>query len=128
MKLELLAGKDGLDRRITIAHPQKTGLALSGFDAYLKGGRVLVFGESEVRYLETLTAEERGTAMRRVFSHPLPCLLVTGGADAPAEALTEADRASVPLLRTKTPLPTQSRSFRHSSIHTWPREGRCTAC
>ena len=27
--------------------PQKTGLALSGFDAYLRGGRVLVFGESE---------------------------------------------------------------------------------
>ncbi len=105
LEVELLAGKDGLDRRITIAHPQKTGLALSGFDAYLKGGRVLVFGRSEVHYLETLTAEERGTAMRRVFSHPLPCLLVTGGADAPAEALTEADRASVPLLRTKTATP-----------------------
>jgi HPr kinase/phosphorylase len=105
LEVELLAGKDGLDRRITIAHPQKTGLALSGFDAYLKGGRVLVFGRSEVHYLETLTAAERGSAVRRVFSHPLPCLLVTGGADAPSEALTEADRASVPLLRTKTATP-----------------------
>jgi len=105
LEVELLAGKDGLDRRITIAHPQKTGLALSGFDAYLKGGRVLVFGRSEVHYLETLTAEERGSALRRVFSHPLPCLLVTGGANAPSEALTEADRASVPLLRTKTATP-----------------------
>jgi HPr kinase/phosphorylase len=105
LEVELLAGKDGLDRRITIAHPQKTGLALAGFDAYLKGGRVLVFGRSEVHYLETLTAEERGAAMRRVFSHPLPCLLVTGGADAPTAARTEADRASVPLLRTKTATP-----------------------
>ena len=59
LDLELLAGADGLDRRITIPHTQKTGLALSGFDAYLRGGRVLVFGESEVRYLETLTADGR---------------------------------------------------------------------
>ena len=31
LDLELLAGGDGLDRRITIPHTQKTGLALSGF-------------------------------------------------------------------------------------------------
>ena len=42
-------------------HPahQKTGLALSGFDAYLREGRVLVFGESEIRYLESLEQPAR---------------------------------------------------------------------
>src|SRR3954447_965811 len=105
LDVELLAGANGLDRRITIAHPQKTGLALSGFDSYLQGGRVLVFGGSEVHYLETLTAAERGAALTRIFGHPVPCLLVTGGAVPPPEVLTEADRAGVPLLRTKTPTP-----------------------
>jgi HPr kinase/phosphorylase len=105
LEVELLAGKEGLERRITIAHPQKTGLALSGFDSYLQGGRVLVFGGSEVHYLETLTASERTAALTRVFSHPVPCLLVTGGAVPPPEALVEADRASVPLLRTRTATP-----------------------
>ena len=103
--LELLAGQSGLERQITIPHTQKTGLALSGFDAYLRPGRVLVFGTSEVRYLETLTAEDRAVALRRVFSHELPCLLVTGGASPPPETITEADRASVPLLRSRTPTP-----------------------
>ena len=37
---------------ITSPHIQKTGLALAGFDEYLKPGRVLIFGESEIRYLE----------------------------------------------------------------------------
>ena len=69
--LELLAGSTGLERRITIPHTQKTGLALSGFDAYLRPGRVLVFGTSEVRYLETLTAEGRAVALQRVFSHEI---------------------------------------------------------
>lgn len=105
LDLELLAGASGVDRRITIPHTQKTGLALSGFDAYLRPGRVLVFGTSEVRYLETLTSDDRAIALRRVFSHDLPCLLVTGAATPPPETIVEADRAGVPLLRSRTPTP-----------------------
>ena len=105
LDLELLAGTAGLDRRITIPHTQKTGLALSGFDAYLRPGRVLVFGRSELHYLDTLPAADRTAALRRVFSHDFPCLLVTGGADAPPEALVEADRAGVPLLKTRVTTP-----------------------
>jgi HPr kinase/phosphorylase len=105
LDLELLAGGTGLERRITIPHTQKTGLALSGFDAYLRPGRVLVFGRSEVRYLETLTADERGEALRRVFSHDVPCLLVTGGATMPPETVAEANRAGVPLLSSRAATP-----------------------
>ena len=105
LDLELLAGGAGLERRITIPHPQKTGLALSGFDAYLRPGRVLVFGRSEVSYLENLTAGERGEALRRVFSHDVPCLLVTGGATMPPETVAEADRAGVPLLSSRAATP-----------------------
>ena len=69
LDLELLAGSDGLGRHITIPHTQKTGLALSGFDAYLRGGRVLVFGESEIRYLEALDSHDR-TAHPRLQGLP----------------------------------------------------------
>jgi HPr kinase/phosphorylase len=106
LDLELLAGADGLERRITNPHTQKTGLALSGFDEYLRGGRVLVFGESEIRYLESLEAPDRAAVMRRVLNnHGLPCLLVTDGFDMPVEIPTEADRARVPLLRTRAATP-----------------------
>jgi HPr kinase/phosphorylase len=101
MDLELLAGGEGLDRRITIPHTQKTGLALSGFDAYLRGGRVLIFGESEVRYLDTLATDARAAVMQRVFSRDLPCLVVTGGHSTADDVLVEANRARVPLLRTR---------------------------
>src|SRR5688500_7242276 len=105
LDLELLAGGEGLDRRITIPHTQKTGLALSGFDAYLRGGRVLVFGESEIRYLETLEPPDRTAVVRRVLSHDLPCLLITDGFDTPPELAVEADRSRVPLLRTRAATP-----------------------
>ena len=56
---DLLGGSAGLDRQITLPHIQKTGLALAGFDEYLRPGRVLVFGESEIRFLERMPAETR---------------------------------------------------------------------
>jgi HPr kinase/phosphorylase len=105
LDLELLAGADGLNRRITIPHTQKTGLALSGFDAYLRDGRVLVFGESEIRYLEGLATPQRTAVLRRVLSHELPCLLITDGFTPPPELPIEADRAGVPLLRTRAVTP-----------------------
>jgi HPr kinase/phosphorylase len=105
LDLELLAGGEGLDRRITIPHTQKTGLALSGFDAYLREGRVLVFGESEIRYLESLDHEARTGVLQRIFGYALPCVLVTDGFDPPQEVRTEADRAQVPLLRTRAATP-----------------------
>ena len=103
--LELLAGAGGLDRRITNPHPQKTGLALSGFDRFLREGRVLVLGESEVRFLESLAPTERTEVIRRVYSHALPCLVVTAGFSPPPELAAEADRANMPLLKTKAATP-----------------------
>jgi HPr kinase/phosphorylase len=105
LDLELLAGADGLHRHITIPHTQKTGLALSGFDAYLRGGRVLVFGESEIRYLEGLAGAERTAVLRRVMGHELPCVLITDGFSPPPEMAIEADRGRVPLLRTRAATP-----------------------
>ena len=103
--LELLAGAGGIDRPITNPHPQKTGLALSGFDKYLREGRVLVLGESEVRFLEALSPDERTAVMRQVFSHAIPCLVVTAGFHPPAEVLAEADRARLPVLKTRAATP-----------------------
>ena len=106
LPLEVLAGADGLSRVITSPHIQKTGLALAGFHEYLKPGRVLIFGESEIRYLESLETAARVDALRLALTHDFPCVLMTGGFAAPAELMVEAERARVPLLRTTVATPT----------------------
>src|SRR5262249_38010081 len=106
LPLELLAGADGVDRLITSPHIQKTGLALAGFHAYLKSGRVLIFGESEIRYLESLDPAARAQVLGLAFGHDFPCVLITGGVTPPAEAVIEAERARRPLLQTPIPTPT----------------------
>src|SRR5437867_13144270 len=85
LPLELLGGADGLDRVITSPHVQKAGLALAGFHEYLRPGRVLIFGESEIRYLESLDAGARTTAMRLAMTLDFPCVLITGGFAPPLE-------------------------------------------
>ena len=105
LPLELLSGHGGLERIITSPHIQKTGLALAGFHEYLQPARVFVFGESEVRYLESLPATERMNMLAAAFSHDIPCVLITGGGTPPVELLQTAERYNVPLLRTAVATP-----------------------
>jgi HPr kinase/phosphorylase len=105
IELELVAGAGGVERRITNPHPQKTGLALSGFDQYLREGRVLVLGESEVRFLESLSPEARLAIARRVFAHNIPCLVITAGLTPPRELCDESDLANLPLMRARAATP-----------------------
>jgi len=101
LPLELLAGGRGLQRKITNPYIQKTGLALAGFHEYLHPGRVLIYGESEVRYLEGLDPPARQRALGQSFATEVPCVLITGGLEAPDDLVQEADRAGVPLLSTR---------------------------
>src|SRR4029450_7173504 len=100
LSIELLAGSGGLHRKITSPYIQKTGLALAGFHEYLQAGRILLFGEGEVRFLESADSATRRDALAKCFTANLPCLLVTGGAEISSEVLVEGDRAGVPILRT----------------------------
>jgi HPr kinase/phosphorylase len=105
LSLQLVAGSSGLSRVIASPYAQKTGLALAGFHEYLRPGRVLVFGQSEVSYLESLPPAERVQTMRRTFEHDIPCVLITAGLAGPPELATEADRMGVPVFRTTIATP-----------------------
>src|SRR5262245_24540398 len=106
LPLELLAGAPGLDRLITSPHIQKTGLALAGFHEYLKPGRVLIFGESEIRYLECLETAARAASLRLALTLDFPCVLITGGIAPPLEVETEAEQARLPVIKTSIATPT----------------------
>jgi HPr kinase/phosphorylase len=105
LPFELLGGRDGLQRTISSPHIQKTGLALAGFDAYLQPARILVFGESEIRYLESLDVTNRLNVLAAAFSHDIPCVLITSGWEPPVELLAASDRYQIPLLRTAVSTP-----------------------
>ncbi|HET6411758.1 MAG TPA: HPr(Ser) kinase/phosphatase [Anaeromyxobacter sp.] len=100
LRLTLLAGKQGLSRRISASRIQKPGLVLAGFTEYLHKERVQVFGNTEMSYLATLPKERAAAVLRKFFAQDIACLVVTKGLELPEEMLSAADEAGVPLLRT----------------------------
>ncbi|MGH9346026.1 MAG: HPr(Ser) kinase/phosphatase [Vicinamibacterales bacterium] len=105
LALDVVAGAAGLERPIASPHIQKTGLALAGFHEYIRPGRVLVFGESEIRYIESLAPAERLHALESTFGHDIPCVIITGGWPPPPEMVTAAEAHHMPLLRTAVTTP-----------------------
>src|ERR1700738_5701446 len=99
LRLELLAGENGLDRRIVSSRIQKPGLALTGFTEHIHKDRLQVFGNTELSYLATLTAPEQRARMRSLFGLPISCLIVTTNLPVDDMHRREANDARVPLLR-----------------------------
>jgi HPr kinase/phosphorylase len=98
LNVRLLAGAQGLGR--TIDHPriQKSGLSLVGHVRGVVPTRIQVFGETELSYAETQSAESQRHAAETLFSLGLACVLVTRGVDPPRPFAEEADRSGTPLV------------------------------
>lgn len=100
LKLELVAGQSGLERRISSSRIQKPGLALTGFTEHLHPERLQVFGNTEISYLKTLTLEEQNAVLQKVFESNLACVVVTKGLEVPRPLLEGCERTGLALMRT----------------------------
>ncbi|MDJ0761521.1 MAG: HPr(Ser) kinase/phosphatase [Myxococcota bacterium] len=98
--LEIVAGHDGLDRRVTATSVQKPGLALAGFPEMLKPGRVQILGRTEVDYLWSLAPTPRTAAVENLLGGTPPVVVVTRGADIPEQLIASATTRRIPLLLT----------------------------
>ena len=99
--LELIAGKAGLDRRISEGAVNRPGLALSGFYSYFAHRRIQVFGLAEYSYLSTLNAEDRAPRLREFFSKHIPCVVMARGKRISPEMLELSDEFQVPLISSR---------------------------
>src|SRR6187399_1344371 len=61
-------GNKGLDKIIKDQHIHRPGLALAGYTALFTFDRVQILGNTEMRYLKTLTPEQRTKALKKFFS------------------------------------------------------------
>jgi HPr kinase/phosphorylase len=102
LSLELIAGEEGLNRRIRVAEVHRPGLALSG---YLKGHackRLLVFGKVEIEYLKSLDHDIRIVRLEEMLKSDLvPALIVARRYRAPRELIEICRRHQIPLFRSE---------------------------
>ena len=101
LRLEVLNPGVPLDAEIRDSDVSSPGVALSGYTERFAEGRMQVFGETEITYLESLTEEERRERVRGVFSFSIPAAFVTKGLPVSEAFLEVATEHGVPILRTQ---------------------------
>ena len=100
LELELVAGAEGVNRRIEEAAMNRPGLALTGFYQYFAPRRIQILGHAEMAYLASLSEAERYARLKTLFSHHLPCVVVTRRHRILPELLKLAEEFRICVLRT----------------------------
>jgi len=76
-KLELLSKNPDEERKITDQNLHRPGLALAGFFDLFSYSRIQVFGNTEVKYLKSLSDDKQKKALLSIFKFNVPCIILT---------------------------------------------------
>lgn len=96
--LRTIAGETGFSRVIAWGRIQRPGLALAGFQAFIKPGRIQILGESELHYLDTMPPDVRSERIAAICALPVAAFVVTKGQPVPEDLARECRAREVPLL------------------------------
>jgi len=99
-KLKHINEQINLSRKIFDQNLHRPGLPLAGFLDLFSYKRVQVFGNTEMKYLEALTLEERVKALDRIFNFEIPCIIITNDNHVFSEMLDLATKHNVPVFIT----------------------------
>lgn len=102
LKLTCIAGRNGLNRKISIPDINRPGLALSGFFEDFAYKRVQLFGRGEWSYLKACRSEEEKLLyLERMFAKEIPCCVFSYGLMPTEEFLEIAGRHGCPVLQSE---------------------------
>lgn len=107
LKLELVAGKEGLDRVIREKSINRPALALTGYFKHFAARRAQLFGAGEMAYMRDLREESQAIILNEIVHRNIPCILLSRNL-APTKPMIDVCNAqNVPLFRT----PMKSKDF-----------------
>jgi HPr kinase/phosphorylase len=100
LKLDLVAGENGLHRLIHEGTVNRPALALTGFFKYFAHKRPQVFGAAEMAYLKTRAQEEQIRTFQQMVKKSIPCIILTRNYQPTHPLLAVAQEMNLPLFRT----------------------------
>ena len=85
---------------ITVSDIHRPSFVLTGFMENFLTERVQIIGETEILYLRSMTEDEQSGALKRLFSRPLCCIIITKALELPKGFISLADEHGIPIIRT----------------------------
>jgi HPr kinase/phosphorylase len=98
--LEVLAGEDKLDRKITKSRAHRPGLEFVGFFEFFPMELVQVLGRKELNFLHTLSDEEQKLRIGNIVNYHPPCFIITANQESIDYLTQYCIQEGIPLLRT----------------------------
>lgn len=99
-QLKKLNGDAGFENPIRDKNLHRPGLALAGYVELFTFDRVQIMGNTEIRYLNSLTAEQRKASFSTLLEFKIPCIILTNGNTIDKSLLDAAAAKGVPILGT----------------------------
>jgi HPr kinase/phosphorylase len=97
--LKLIAGQEGMKRRITVPEAHRPGLTLSGYLKSHASKRILIFGKVEIEYLRDLSPRKCISRLKAILSDITPAVIVARRYRPPESLLKICEEQDVPLFR-----------------------------
>src|SRR4051812_26318252 len=101
LKLENLAGDEGLNNIIESDEIHRPGLELTGYFKFFPNKRIQLLGRQEITYLHSLTIEERDERIGNVIRKRPPCIIITHNQEGLTYLIKHCNEEGVALLRAK---------------------------
>lgn len=100
LSLRLANSPRGLVKQITQKDIHRPGLALAGFIDLFTFDRVQIIGNTEIRFLATLSGPKQEETLQRIFQFDIPCVIVTNDNALPHNMAQIADGRGVCIFQT----------------------------
>jgi len=99
-QLQQLNGQVGFDNVIKDKNLHRPGLALAGYVELFTYNRLQLFGNTEIKYLQSLDRQKRMKAFETLLEFQIPCMVLTNGNLLEKELLEAAGRKGIPIFGT----------------------------
>jgi len=100
LKMEIVAGRKGINRTIREGSTNRPALALTGFFKYFANKRLQVLGAAEMTYLRSMSEPDQYAIITQLVDRSIPCLVFSRNYNPTKPMLRIAEERRLPLLRT----------------------------
>ena len=101
---EQITGNDkSLDRPISIADTNRPGLELAGFFENSQVKRLVVLGDKEIAYIQTMSVAKQRKSFDFITNEATPALIITKNHECPELLRKCAKRKNFPIFRSASP-------------------------
>jgi HPr kinase/phosphorylase len=103
LSIKLLSSDAGFHRVIKESDLHRPGLALAGFIDLFTYTRVQILGNTEIRYLKTLSSAKKVEALEKMFEFEIPCIFITESNRIPPVLIELANEKQICVFRSRYP-------------------------